>query len=126
MLVIGRGDDAGWVILDGDLSKTHAEIRRGWDGVRVIDLESKNGTKLDGVAVGDAELRDGALIELGNVRLRFRDPAERHLRGEAPDAPRPTPIPSPPTAVRGNPIAFYVAIAIMVLAIAGLIWVVTA
>src|SRR6185437_1861680 len=34
VLVIGRGDVAGWAIPDGDLSKAHAEVRRGWDGVR--------------------------------------------------------------------------------------------
>jgi len=85
-LVIGRGDDAGWVLLDEDLSRTHAEVRRGWDGVTIRDLGSKNGTLVDGALVDRAgvELRDGAQIEIGNVMLRFRDPAERHLRGEPP------------------------------------------
>lgn len=85
VLVIGRGDEAGWVILDEDLSRAHVEIRRGWDGVQLQDLGSKNGTRVDGARVGAAgiELHDGARIELGNVVLRFRDPAERHLRGEA-------------------------------------------
>lgn len=84
-LVIGRGDEAGWVILDEDLSRTHAEIRRGWDGVSVRDLGSKNGTRVEGAVVGPAgvELHDGARIELRNVELVFRDPAERHLRGGA-------------------------------------------
>ena len=85
-LVIGRGDEAGWVILDEDLSRTHVELRRGWDGVQLRDLGSKNGTRVDGARLGAAasvELHDGARIELGNVVLRFRDPAERHLRGEA-------------------------------------------
>jgi len=83
-LVIGRGDDAGWVLLDEDLSRMHAEVRRGWDGVTIRDLGSKNGTIVDGAVVDGAGvmLRDGAGIELGNVVLRFRDPAERHLRGE--------------------------------------------
>lgn len=85
VVVIGRGDEAGWVILDEDLSRSHVEVRRGWDGVVIRDLGSKNGTRVDGADVpdgGDAvELHDGALLELGNVALRFRDPAERHLRG---------------------------------------------
>jgi len=37
-LVIGRGDEAGWCVLDEDLSRTHAEVRRGWDGTRIVDL----------------------------------------------------------------------------------------
>ena len=84
-LVIGRGDEATWVILDEDLSRTHAEIRRGWDGVTVVDLGSKNGTQVDGEPVGDepVQLHDGATLALGAVVMRFLDPAERHLRGEA-------------------------------------------
>jgi type III secretion system (T3SS) inner membrane Yop/YscD-like protein len=83
-LVIGRGDEATWVILDEDLSRTHVELRRGWDGVTVVDLGSKNGTRVDGVKVAGApvELHDGAALALGDIVLRFRDPAERHLCGE--------------------------------------------
>lgn len=119
VLVIGRGDDAGWVILDADLSKLHAEIRRGWDGVRIVDLDSKNGTKVDGAPVRDRELRDGELVELGNLAIRYRDPAERHLRADQGPSPVPPPAPRP----RPNPIIFYVAIAIMLLALAGIAWV---
>jgi predicted component of type VI protein secretion system len=85
-VVIGRGDEASWVILDSDLSRTHAEIKRDWDGVHVRDLGSKNGTRLDGVAIDGAGslMADGGLLELGSVQLRFSDPAERHLRGDLP------------------------------------------
>ena len=83
-LVIGRGDEATWVIFDGDLSRAHVEVRRGWDGVRVFDRGSKNGTRVDGVAVGEGgvALRDGARIAIANVVMRYTDPAERHLRAE--------------------------------------------
>lgn len=85
VLVLGRGDEAGWVILDEDLSRAHAEVRRGWDGASIRDLGSKNGTRVGGKPVGaeGVELHDGARIELGKVALVFRDPAERHLRGAA-------------------------------------------
>lgn len=120
-LVIGRGDEAMWVILDRDLSKLHAEIRRGWDGVRVVDLGSKNGTRVDGVAVRQAELRDGATLELGNVILRYRDPAERHLAAEQPLVPAASAATG--AATRPAPsAAFYAAIVVMVLAIAGVAW----
>ncbi|MDB4952991.1 MAG: hypothetical protein JWO36_560 [Myxococcales bacterium] len=130
VLVIGRGDEATWVILDSDLSKAHAEIRRGWDGVRIIDLESKNGIKLDGASVRDALVHDGALIELGKTRIRFRDPAERHLRGESRvhaervrrESSAGPPAAMPPAA-RPNALVFYGALAIMLLALAGLAWV---
>ncbi len=85
-LVIGRGDEATWIIADKDLSRTHAEVRRGWDGTRIIDLDSKNGTKVDGDRVGEGgmALRDGCIVELGPIVMRFRDPAEKHLQGDAP------------------------------------------
>ncbi|HEY4057248.1 MAG TPA: FHA domain-containing protein [Kofleriaceae bacterium] len=81
VIVIGRGDEATWPIADADLSRTHVELRRGWDGTTIKDLGSKNGTRVDGVAIDKATpLLDGALIELGNIALRYRDPAEKHLR----------------------------------------------
>jgi hypothetical protein len=124
VLVIGRGDEAGWIIDDGDLSRAHCEVRRGWDGVRIVDLGSKNGTNVDGRAVGGegASLHDGASIELGKVVLRFRDPAERHLRGEA-RVPRAAEIVEGPQP-RASALPFYAAIAIILIAFAGLVWIV--
>lgn len=129
-LVIGRGDDAGWILDDEDLSRAHAELRRGWDGTWVADLDSKNGTRVDGSAVGrDAvALRDGVLIELGRVAMRFRDPAERHLRG--PSTNTSTSTSTTRTAStgerRGNAAVFYAALAVMLAALVALVWVVTA
>jgi hypothetical protein len=126
-VVIGRGDEATWVILDEDLSRTHAEVRRGWDGVTVVDLGSKNGTRVDGAPVGrdPVELHDGQAVTLGTIVIRFHDPAERHLRGEPPVARPPLPAKSAPTSARlaPNPWLFVVFAAIAVLAIAALIWI---
>jgi hypothetical protein len=111
-LVIGRGDEATWIILDNDLSRAHAEIRRGWDGTRIVDLGSKNGTKVDGTRITDAPLHDGAEIELGKVTFRFRDPADRQLRPAAPLAAAPR-----------SRAPFFAALAVMALALAGLVWI---
>jgi len=126
-LVIGRGDEATWVILDEDLSRTHVEIRRGWDGVTAADLRSKNGTKVDGVAIDDepVELHDGAILALGPVVMRFRDPAERHLLGDGAPVvrgPRRRPTRSPPRR-RQPPWLIVGLTALAVLAIAALIWI---
>ncbi len=122
-LVIGRGDEATWVILDEDLSRTHAELRRGWDGVTVRDLDSKNGTRIDGVAITEPRpLHDGMAIQLGNVILRFRDPAERHLRGGSLPPPA-KPSVAPPVAERSR-WPFVIAAAITALAVVGLAWVI--
>jgi len=83
-IVVGRGEDAGWLILDPGLSRAHAAVIRGWEGASVIDLGSKNGTKVAGApAPTEAPglpLRDGDLIELGATRIRYLDPAEQYLR----------------------------------------------
>jgi hypothetical protein len=122
-LVIGRGDEASWVILDEDLSRTHAEIRRGWDGVTVVDLGSKNGTRVNGAAVGKdpVRLRDGAGLTLGGLVLRFRDPAEHQLGGE----PRSTTSGNAATArLSPNPWLFVAFTTLAVLALIALLWVV--
>lgn len=116
-IVIGRGDDAQWIFDDPDLSKRHVEIRRGWDGVRAIDLDSKNGTRLDGQPLGEAELHDGALLELGKLALRYRDPAERHL--DASPLPVAEPLRTPPA--RGGRSVFVIALVVAGLALAGIV-----
>jgi hypothetical protein len=120
-LVIGRGDEAGWNIADDDLSRAHAEIRRSWDGTQLVDLDSKNGTRVDGETVDKIDLYDGAVIELGKLKLRFRDPAD--LRPRAATAPAPTKRPAVQVPSRAP---FYIALAIMLAALAGLVWILSA
>ncbi|MBA2540077.1 MAG: FHA domain-containing protein [Deltaproteobacteria bacterium] len=132
-MIVGRGDEATWVILDEDLSRQHVEIRRGWDGVTIRDLDSKNGTRVAGARIASAtRLADGDRIALGNTELVFRDPAERHLRG---DDVTPTAKPAPKRSVQvpevprgssapaGSRAQFWIAAAIAGLATAGLVWV---
>ena len=130
-LVIGRGDEASWVILDEDLSRSHAEIRRGWDGTTVVDLGSKNGTRVNGTKIGASPvmLSDGARVALGHVVLRFHDPAERHLRGESlsGEAADGTPATrvgeaSSDPAETASPWTFVAYAAIAVIAVMALIW----
>ena len=117
-LVIGRGDEAGWIIDDKDLSREHCEVRRGWDGTRIVDRDSKNGTKVDGEPIdGEVTIYDGATIELGKVVLTFRDPVAKRPASLAKRVVETKPKPST--------LPFYAAIAIMLAAFAGLIWIVS-
>ena len=124
--IIGRGDEATWVILDEDLSREHVEIARGWDGVTIRDLDSKNGTRVDGKRLTAAmPLRDGAMIELGNCALVFRDPAEKHMHGEV-TARTPTPPPivsAPPPVPASSRATFLIATGVCGLSLAALVWV---
>ncbi len=127
--VIGRGDEATWVILDEDLSREHIEITRGWAGVTVRDLGSKNGTRVDGVRISEpTPLRDGARLSAGNCEWVFRDPAERHLDGVlVSSGPRPVvtdePLPAVTVVARRTPMTFWIASSICALSAAGLLWV---
>jgi DNA-binding NtrC family response regulator len=60
--------------LDDDwLSRQHARLTRVFRRWILEDLGSKNGSFVDGVRRGQAELTDGAVIELGHVFLLYRD-----------------------------------------------------
>jgi hypothetical protein len=71
--VLGRGTDVDLRIDDPGVSRQHAEIRTG-DTPTILDLGSTNGTLIDGRAVKEAELYDGARIVLGSTTLVFRRP----------------------------------------------------
>jgi predicted component of type VI protein secretion system len=132
-VIVGRGEGATWVLLDSSLSRAHAAIDRGWDGVRVLDLGSKNGTRAGGVlAPRDGEgagraIGDGDRIELGETVIRYVDPAEQYLRkldeqlGREPAPAAPAPAPPP---VGGIPWGVIVAVAIAAVALVLLAWIV--
>ena len=71
--VIGR-DPSGDVWLDGrGVSRRHAKIAVHGDTATIEDLESKNGTWVDGHRLlAAAPLKDGNQIKLGSVRITFR------------------------------------------------------
>jgi DNA-binding NtrC family response regulator len=77
---IGSSDRNEMVLADGAVSRFHCEIELGPAQARVRDLQSRNGTVVDGVQIYDAALRTGSLIRLGRTTLRFDLLAERQLR----------------------------------------------
>jgi transcriptional regulator with GAF, ATPase, and Fis domain len=71
LLRIGKAPDNDVVIDHPTVSRNHLVVRRQGDRFLVQDLDSTNGTFLDGAQVREAYLRPGALLEVGDVRLRF-------------------------------------------------------
>ncbi len=57
---------------DPTVSALHCEIDVTANAAWIRDDGSVNGTEVDGLAVREAALREGSLIGLGNVTLRFR------------------------------------------------------
>jgi DNA-binding NtrC family response regulator len=81
-IVIGRGNERSWrrfgrrlelSLDDHEISRQHAAVRRVADGWELVDLDSKNGTKLNGVRATRANLVDADVIEIGAVFMMFRD-----------------------------------------------------
>jgi len=65
------------VLQDRTVSRFHCEIRAESEGVRVFDLESRNGLFVDGTRVTGAWLKEGSTLQLGDTTLRFHQVAER-------------------------------------------------
>jgi DNA-binding winged helix-turn-helix (wHTH) protein len=71
--VVGREPGAALWIDDASVSRRHARIFVGDDGATLEDLGSKNGTKLRGRKIGEAErLTDRDVIHVGSVPILFR------------------------------------------------------
>jgi hypothetical protein len=68
---IGRGDDNDIVLADPSVSRAHAEIESDAGGPLVRDLDSTNGTAVNGRRVRAERLHDGDEISFGNTRMRF-------------------------------------------------------
>jgi len=70
---IGRRADNDIVFANDSVSGHHAEIHMGRDGAFTItDLNSGNGTIVNGKRITQSSLSDGDLIEIGEVRFTFK------------------------------------------------------
>jgi hypothetical protein len=69
---IGRNKDNDFCLINDSISSHHAELHMKRDGsFFIVDLNSTNGVLVNGIKVGQQELKDQDLIELGEVRLTF-------------------------------------------------------
>lgn len=71
-MVIGRQTDCDVVLADENVSRNHAELIPSADTFELSDLDSTNGIKVNGKSCGRAVLKDGDEIEIGTVKLWFR------------------------------------------------------
>jgi predicted component of type VI protein secretion system len=79
-IVIGRGSDCNLRLSAPQVSRRHCFLRVSRDGVSITDLESSNGTWVNGNRLPSSvrqDLADGAQISLGPVRFLV------HVRPEA-------------------------------------------
>ena len=71
--IVGRSPEAAVFVDDSGVSRHHARITVDARGATLEDLESKNGTMLDGRPIDQPmPLTHGSLIVVGATALRFR------------------------------------------------------
>lgn len=71
LTVAGRHPDADIFLDDVTVSRRHAEIVRTGTSFAIRDLDSLNGTFLDGERVSSGDLVDGAEVQIGKYRMTF-------------------------------------------------------
>jgi eukaryotic-like serine/threonine-protein kinase len=70
--VIGRGSDSDVVIKKSDVSKRHCRILLRDDYAEVEDLDSVNGTSVNGEPISRRRLSDGDMLEIAEYAFRVR------------------------------------------------------
>ncbi len=71
LTTIGRVDDNAFQIAEPSVSSHHCEILLRGNDIIVKDLNSTNGTYINGQPVTEAPLRPGQTLRLGQVELRL-------------------------------------------------------
>lgn len=96
-MVAGRADNADIVVQDVLVSRRHCRFLPDPRGVVVVDLDSQNGTWVNGELVNRATLTHNDVVRVGNSRLQVRVLERPH------DTPVPAPNPDQ-MVIRSKPV----------------------
>lgn len=66
-ITIGRAPDNDLVVDHESISGHHAKLQQEGDGYILVDLDSTNGSKIDGISTGSGPLSNGTQITFGKV-----------------------------------------------------------
>lgn len=86
---IGRVEDNTFQIADPSVSSHHCEVHLRGSDIFIRDLNSTNGTFINGNKVEESILKPGQILRLGQVELKLE------VEGAAPGAPAPGSTPAP-------------------------------
>ncbi|MCX7591063.1 MAG: FHA domain-containing protein [Kiritimatiellae bacterium] len=70
-VVIGRSHECDWQLTDSSVSSRHVSIRREGGKYTLRDLDSTNGTTVNGMSIRELRLNPKDVITLGAVELLF-------------------------------------------------------
>lgn len=71
-VVVGSQAGCDLIVPGDEVSPEHAEFQRTQDGWRIVDLESRHGTRVNGRYVNQHDLAEGDEIRIGATRFVFR------------------------------------------------------
>lgn len=86
-VTVGRAPDNHLVVNHESISSHHAKLQLEGDGYTLIDLDSTNGTKIDGIATSNGPLSNGTQITFGKVDAVYEceEAAEEEVAAEGAD-----------------------------------------
>jgi hypothetical protein len=90
---IGRVEDNLFQIAEPSVSSHHCEVLLRGNDVVIKDLDSTNGTFINGEKIAERVLQPGQTLRLGNVELRL-DTGAPSAAGTPASAPAPAPAPA--------------------------------
>ena len=93
---VGRVEDNSFQIADPSVSSHHAEILLRGADIVIKDLNSTNGTFINGDKISEIVLQPGQVLRLGQVELKIDD-------GKPVSAPSPVSAPAPAPAASKKP-----------------------
>jgi hypothetical protein len=72
-ITIGRDVGNLLALNDGKVSRQHAVLRRAPGGLEVVDLSSRNGTRVNGARIQKRLLRSGDRVRIGGTEFTYSD-----------------------------------------------------
>src|SRR5260370_42699975 len=76
-VTIGRGLDNLVRMEDGTMSHHHAMFLLEGDGYKIRDLNSTNGTRVNGMRITETKLHNGDPVRMGSVEMRAGAPTRK-------------------------------------------------
>lgn len=83
---VGRVEDNTYQIAESSVSSHHCEVLLKDGQVRIKDLNSTNGTFIDGNQITEGVLKPGQMLRLGKVELKLEGEAAGDAKKGMPDA----------------------------------------
>ncbi len=74
---IGKAQDNDLVLTDDTVSRHHCELIRSPEGIHIRDLDSTNGTRVDGTRIREATVQPGSVVKVGEVEISLRPAASK-------------------------------------------------